>query len=118
MRVNKWPLFVFLCLLATTVSAQKTLEKPYNTWGKDEATKIMTDSPWAKTYQSTEAASAAAQQQVSRDQADGRMSTGGGRGSSTRSAGPLPVVIRLHSALPVRQAQVRRQQLEAGYDKM
>ncbi|MBA2735577.1 MAG: hypothetical protein H0U50_02195, partial [Pyrinomonadaceae bacterium] len=38
--------------------------------------------------------------------------------SIARNFGSPPVVIRLHSALPIRQALVRIQQISAGYDKM
>jgi len=117
MKFNKWFIFVFLCLFISTVSAQKTWEKPLNKWSKEDAMKILTDSPWAKTYQSTEGSSSASAQQAGREQSDVRMG-GAERGSSSRSAGPMPVVIRLHSALPIRQAIVRLQQIEMGYDKM
>lgn len=119
MTINKLSLLV--CIFCFTLSAlgQKNLEKPYQKWSKDEALRIINDSPWAQQYQSTTGLAAAAQAQGAREQADqvivGRTAT---RGSSARFVAPPPVTIRLHSALPVRQAIVRLQQLGVNYDKM
>lgn len=114
---NKLLLFVWVFSLTITVSAQKLLEKPYQKWSKDEAMKILTNSPWVHTYQSTEGLAAAARDQISREQADQRLYRDSKAGSSSSSITP-PVVIRLHSALPIRQALVRMKQITAGYDKM
>jgi hypothetical protein len=100
--------------------AQKTWEKPVQKWSKDDALKIVTSSPWAQTYQSPEIEAAAAAQQAARDQRNTVNSGGSGAtlGSVSRLLGASPVVIRLHSALPVRQAIIRGRQIAAGYDKM
>lgn len=103
--------------LSLTVFAQKITEKPFEKWSKDEAMKIISNPPWADQYQSTSGLVVASRQQQSREQADTRLS-GSNRGSSSRFLTPPPIVIRLHSALPVRQAMVRLQQIQAGYDKM
>lgn len=118
MRFNKLLLFVFVCCLAGTAFAQKSWEKPLEKWSKDDAIKILSASPWAQTYQSTAGASGAAQQQISREQNQNVYSGGSNPRSVARNFGPPPVVIRLHSALPVRQALTRLQQLSANYDKM
>ena len=57
--------------------------------------------------------------QIAREQRDRVKSGGNGRyaGSAERSA-PAPLVVRLHSGLPIRQAVTRGRQLAAGYDKM
>ncbi len=120
MKLNRRLLlsFICLCFLASAVLAQKTWEKPLQKWSKDDAIKVLSSSPWAQTYQSNEGSSAAAAQQVSREQSQSVNSGGSNPRSVARYFGPPPVVIRLHSALPIRQALVRMQQLNAGYDKM
>ena len=107
---------IFIC--AISAFSQKTIEKPYDKWGKDEAIKMLTDSPWAKTYQSPIGSANAAAGQVAREQGQTANSGGSNPRSVSRNFGPPPVVMRLHSALPVRQALVRLQQLNAGYDKL
>jgi hypothetical protein len=110
-------LLVVILVLTFQVFAQKK-EKTFHEWSKDEATKVLTDSPWAKTYQSSQGLIAAERSQVSREQADQVIN---GRASQAAPSGrfiPAPVVIRLNSALRIRQALVRLQQIAAGYDKM
>ena len=82
--------------------------------------KIVTDSPWAQTYQSSASAAAAAQQQIGREVRDNanRGGNGSNLGSFNRTLGNPPVVIRLHSGLPVRKAIIRGRQIAAKYDKM
>lgn len=118
MKLGKFIIFAFLITLACEASAQKINDKPYNKWSKDESIKIVTDSPWAKTYQSNEASSAASQRLVGREQSQSVNSGGSNPGSVARYLGPSPVAIRLFSAMPVRQALIRIQQIDAGYDKM
>ena len=38
-------IFAWLFSLASALSAQKVLEKPFQKWSKDEATNLLTDSP-------------------------------------------------------------------------
>jgi hypothetical protein len=117
MKINK--LFLFACIfcLAITASAQKMLEKPYQKWSKEDALKLLNESPWAQSYQSAEAAAAAAQAQSAQEQNDQRILNRNPTGRTTRNLGAQPVSIKLQSGLPVRQAMVRLQQIEAGYDK-
>jgi hypothetical protein len=110
--------FAWLICLTITISAQKVSEKPFQKWSKDEALRVLSDSSWARTYQSTEGAAGAAAQQIGREQNQSVYSGGSNPRSVARNFGPPPVVIRLHSALPIRQAMIRLQQLGAGYDKM
>ena len=83
------------CLLvilwpALTASAQNAWEgKPFGQWSRADVERLLSDSPWAQT-------------QV---------------GQGTDVAAPYWATIRLRSALPIRQALVRRRQLLAGYDK-
>lgn len=111
-------ILVWLFSLAGTLSAQKVLEKPFQKWSKEEATKLLTDSPWVRTYQSSAGVAAASQEQIKREQADQRLYRDVYGGSSPRTVAAVPVVMRLHSALPIRQALVRLRQIQAGYDKM
>ena len=107
-----------ICLLSSMAFAQKVSEKPFNQWGKEESLKIVNESAWSKTYQSTASSSAAAAAQIAREQQQSRI---GGAPESyrvERNFGSPPIRVRLHSALPLRQAMVRLQQIDAGYDKM
>jgi hypothetical protein len=106
-----------LASAAFAQDTQKTLQKPYQKWSSEEARKIISNPPWADQYQSSGGLAAVQQQQNARDQADNRIG-GSNRGREGRNIEPPPIVIRLHSALPVRQAMVRLQQLQIGYDKM
>jgi len=115
---NKLLLFVLICSLNITLSAQKTLEKPLHKWSKEDAIKILNTSAWAQTYQSPEASALAAQQEMSREQTQTANRGGNDPKSTARNFGLPPVIIRLHSALPIRQAIVRIRQIESGYDKM
>ena len=96
---------------------QKTLQKPYQKWSDAEATKIISNPPWADQYQSEGGLASVAQQTQAREQSDTNLG-GRNRGSGSRNLTVSPITIRLHSALPVRQAIVRLQQLQVGYDKM
>ena len=117
MKLTHILVFVFALLAISPAFGQKFLTKPYTEWSLDEAKKVTTDFPWSSTYQSERGQDAAAQLQQAREQADTRLS-GSERGNLGASPGFEPIRIQLFSALPVRQALVRLQQLEAGYDKM
>lgn len=111
-----------ILLIFGTVVAQKTWEKPMQKWSKEDVIKILNTSPWVQTYQSTEGMAAIDKEQIAKTQNDLRINTSttsqNVSGSTTRTLSVVPVIIRLHSALPIRQALVRLQQIEAGYDKM
>jgi hypothetical protein len=101
---------------AGSVMAQNGVPtKPFQQWSKDEANKILTDSAWAKT-------------QAARIQrrSQGRSIAGGpardplaDKDILTSAEDPLDYqfTLRLHSALPIRQALVRQEQLKWNYDK-
>lgn len=77
-----------IALLAVPAHSQKAWEKkPYNEWSKSEAVGILMDSPWA---------------QVRMEKV---------HNSETHT------MIWLHSALPIRQAIVRRKQIYLNYHK-
>jgi hypothetical protein len=107
-----------VCLFVSAAFAQKVPDKPYNQWGKEDALKIVNESAWAKTYQSTSGATGAAASQVAREQGQSVSRGGSDPRSVARDFGPPPIRMRLHSGLPLRQAMVRLQQLDNGYDKM
>ena len=72
-------------IVAVNAIAQKALpKKPFEQWSRDEATRILFDSPWGKI-------------DVDRE---------------------YQVRVRLHSALPIRQALVRRMQLNIPYNEL
>jgi hypothetical protein len=122
MKLNKLILFVFLCCFASAAfgqSVEKTLKKPFREWSQEEAMKVISAKPFADQYQSEKSNNVGAQIDQLNGQAQNNI--GGsyrGTGNNDRVLGALPVVIRLHSSLPVRQAQVRIRQIAAGYDKM
>src|SRR5688572_29627346 len=116
-RITNVILLACLCLTAPSVIAQKVLEKPIEKWSQKDAMEILNNSAWAQTYQSTTGAAAASAADVARDQRDNRI-VGSERGRTERSGGPPPIVIRLHSGLPIRLALTRLNQIAAGYEKM
>ena len=85
--------FILSVCLCGSAPAQNIWEKPFTQWTKSDVEKILTNSPWAKTEEER----------------------WGGVGMSPFS---YKVIVRLRSALPVRQALVRLNQLNAKYDKM
>lgn len=107
-------LAAFMC--SPSLSAQDGAPgKPFRQWSKDEVNKILTDSVWAKT-------------QTTRVQRRGQVRSIAGqteseglsrKGQLTSAEDPLDYrfTLRLHSALPVRQALVRREQLKWNYDR-
>jgi hypothetical protein len=116
MKIKTLGLFASMLLLAVSAIAQP--DKPYTKWGKEEALRLLTDSAWAKPYQSNTGSANAAAAQIRREQGQTASSGGSNPQSVARDFGPPPVTLRLHSALPMRQAVVRLQQIDAGYDKM
>ncbi|MEP6705247.1 MAG: hypothetical protein ABJB34_10630 [Acidobacteriota bacterium] len=106
-----------LIVTSNTALGQKFVEKPYKEWTKEDVLKLTSDSPWATQYQSERGLAAASMEQQARDQAGTRL-TGGDQGNLGRPSVPVPIYIRLFSALPIRQAMVRQQQIGIGYDKM
>ena len=107
-----------LCLLVFSVPAFAQKDKPYQQWGKEETLRLYNDSAWAKPYQSNIGAANAAAGQIRREQGQTSSSGGSDPRSVARDFGPPPVTLRLHSALLIRQAIVRMQQIDVGYDKM
>ncbi len=114
MKVSKfYPLLLVICA-AISVSAQKGYDKPIDKWSQGEALKIVSESPWAKTYQSPAGSAFADARQVTREQSQTAHSGGSNPRSVARYFGPPPVVMRLHSSEILRKATVRLQHLAPG----
>ncbi len=110
-------LLVLFVMCSSLVQGQKVLEKPIEKWSQKDALEVLNNSAWAQTYQSVTGAAAAAQSDALRNQSDNRV-LGSERSRSERAGAPPPVVIRLHSALSIRMALTRLNQIGANYDKM
>jgi hypothetical protein len=94
-------LFILTLLLITipiALGADFWEKKEYAEWKDRECIKMLTDSPWAKSYSISE-----------------------GSDSSSSLDGALPYIrytARLNSALPVRQATIRMAQINNKYDDL
>lgn len=117
LKLNKAFLLTCLLVLVSDAITQKVLDKPVDEWTKAEAMEVLNRSAWSQTYSSNEGAAAAAASQARRDQADNRI-VGAERGRTERVGAPPPIVIRLHSGLPIRLALTRLNQIAANYEKM
>ena len=116
----KYSIFSILLavFLVSSVSAQKVPDKPLTQWSKDESLRIVTDSPWAKPYQSAETSASDEAGDIARERQLSRV-TGTPEPYRARRSSSAPLIrIRLHSGLPLRQAMVRLQQIDAGYEAM
>ena len=111
-------LSLLLCVSVTAVAGQKNFDRPLNKWGQEESLKIVTDSAWAKPYQSTSGRAGAEAGTVAREQRQSVYGGGSDPRSVARDFGPPPVTLRLHSSEVIRKATVRLQQLDIGYDKL
>lgn len=116
----KYTYIIFFALslfVRAPIYAQKNLQKPYQEWTLDETNRVLKNSAWASEYQSERGLVAADNIQQSIDRSNNNIS-GANRGNQGRSTVPVPIVIRLHSALPIRQGIVRLQQIGSKYEKM
>ncbi len=103
-----------MCLAVNPVFSQKVWEKPSKEWSKEDAVKILNNSPWAQSFVPSSADFSSA------DRNRGQTASSGGSnpGSTALIIGRIPVVIRDFSGTPIRQAMIRLQQLQVGYDRM
>jgi hypothetical protein len=115
---------IVVSMLGTGTLAQDALpSKPYSQWSKEDVTKLLNDSPWAKTQavlvqRKKQMRSVAGQ--VSADPGtDGAVPTQGQAAlGGADDAINYSFTMRLRSALPIRQAILRLVQLDANYDAM
>ncbi len=100
-------IFVVAAIVASPASAQEFWQKkPYKNWSNDEVNKLLEDSPWAR-------------KQVIQGEVEATARLGISQEDTGRQANPqLWYIAQIRSALPVRQAMVRRSQIAAKYDKM
>ena len=100
---------MLLVLLGSSVvwAGDPWKEKPYTEWTEKECRKLLQNSPWAKPY---------ILGRVIIELANPTQMEGVERGRE--SAPRMEYHVRLLSALPIRQALVRLQQINADYDKM
>ena len=90
---------IFISLVAISTFAQENWESiPFEKWTKSEVKKVVSSSPWAQRIEVT-------------------LNVSGQVGSRDLSLTAEAMVV-LRSALPVRQALLRKLQLDAKYDQM
>ena len=111
-------LFFALMLCALPVLAQKAWEKPLEEMNREDALRIIRESPYAKTYQSEAGGAAADAANAAREQNQSVYRGGSNPRSTARTVGTTPIVARLHSSMPVRRALVRLRQIDNKYDDM
>jgi hypothetical protein len=97
-----------LVLAALSLLAANVWQKPYTEWSDKDIAKILSDSPWVKSASVTMSFPGS-------DVAPPPMGGGGGRGGGAQGGGggfggppSLEITARVESALPMRQALVRR----------
>ncbi len=102
------------------MAQQDVLKKPFRQWTEAEVTKILNDSPWAKTQairvlRRKQMRSVAGQvsEVPTASSPDGHVALGG-----AEDAVDYRFTLRLRSARPVREAIVRLVQLESKYDQL
>jgi hypothetical protein len=99
-------IFLVLLVFAQLIPAQRAWEKDWQKWKKEEAYKILNDSPWAKNYTNIDVSLSY-----------GSINRSGFAEGIQLPASP-PVILRLFSSLKVRQAVLRLRQIQANYDKL
>src|SRR5579864_943340 len=132
-RRNVFAVFGVLLVAVLTVQAEDFwVKKDWTKWSKDECNKMLQDSPWSKHWGKGEVLlSAALPSQQQRNPVDDPKTASGTLGSSnlgTTGAGQegaagdtqleLHYFVELQSALPEREALIRRLQLNNNYDKL
>ncbi len=95
---------IVLTLIAVAVAADFWSSKPYTKWSQADATRLLTNSPWAKTTAM-------------------RTGTVSGRGgiqniAESQDAPLIQYAVSIRSAEPVRQANARMAYITRKYDKM
>jgi len=85
------------------------VKKEWRQWSKDECNKMLTDSPWSKTWTKSTVVLSAAMPGVSGANQEG---------ASGERAPEIHYTVQFRSALPVREAFVRMSQITNKYDKM
>ncbi len=98
-----------LLLAAFTAQAEDFwVKKDWKQWSKEECTKILQDSPWSRKW---------AKSQMGSPQMPG-VSGANAEGASGEKTPEMHYDIELQSALPIREAVIRKAQIDQKYDKM
>ena len=123
MRARMWLIIFAMAVGLSWQASAQDEQKPFEQWTKQEAEKVLNDSPWAIEqevrirYAGTMTAVAGGPTAA---QANGALLRSGANTASLGGArAPVDFVftLRLRSALPVRKALARLKQLEAKNDK-
>ena len=117
MKSNKILFLIAACLMGLAVNpvfSQKVWEKPSKDWSKADTVKILNTSPWAQFF----VPSTSDFRQTDRETRQTASSGGSNPGSTALIIGRTPIVIRVFSGAPIRQAMIRLEQIQVGYDKM
>jgi len=94
-------------LFAASLMAANFWQKPYTEWSDKDVTKMLTESPWVKSASVSMSFPGADQAQLGAGGGGGRGGPQGGGGGF--GGGPsFEIVAHFESALPIRQALVRR----------
>ena len=131
-RRNVIAVLGILSLAVLTVQAEDFwVKKDWTKWSKDDVNKMLQDSPWSKKWGKGEVMLSAtlpsqSQSNPAHDPKGGSGTLGAPIGTSgTAQEGAagdsnleVHYFVELQSALPVRQAMVRRAQLNNNYDKL
>ncbi|MGE0128262.1 MAG: hypothetical protein AB7U82_09295 [Blastocatellales bacterium] len=105
-------LIALLCVIAVAQSKGFWQAKDYKQWTEKECRNLLNDSPWARDYTLKQVFIETLQ---SSSLPGGQPSTGEReRAPSTR----MGYLVQFRSALPIRQAMVRRQMIAEKYDQM
>jgi hypothetical protein len=97
-------LTIFLVLSLTATAADYWVKKPYQNWSAEETQRMLEDSPWATSFT-----------------VNGLQNVVGQGANPRGEMEENPTIIytiQFRSAKPIREAQVRTQQLNVHYDKM
>jgi hypothetical protein len=132
-RRHAFVILGILSLAVLTVQADDFwVKKDWTKWSKDDVNKMLQDSPWSKKWGKGEVQLSATlpSQSQTNPQNEGRGNPSGTLGSPIGTTGTgqegaggdnnleIHYFIELQSALPVRQAMIRRAQFNTNYDKM
>ncbi len=114
MRRTAW-MAVLAMVAATLVAGPAFWQKPYREWTKEEVQKLLSDSPWSRTF------SVGFYRGRSALPSEGLV-RGSYRGAGDTAPGESEIyqsyIVRLFSARPVRQAHIRMLQILNDYDRM
>jgi len=95
---------LIVCGLAAAASAQFWVKEPFENWSREDCARMLSDSPWGKSHVVGRVFIQRAEEQAA---VPGRDQTP-----------QITYVVRLLSALPIRQAMVRLAQLDPNYAKL